>query len=207
VFSDRRAAGEALGDRLRGERDPVVIGIARGGVIVAEAVARVLTAPLDVLVIRKVGHPLQPELALGAVAASGRSVTTHYASEFDPELLRALFAQQIERARALEASLRDGPSIDINGKTAILVDDGIATSATMSCAIEHARATGASRVVCAAAVSPADSAQTLAALCDSIVVLVLSRDRDFAVGRFYIDFREVDDGQVRAALERAKQQP
>jgi putative phosphoribosyl transferase len=205
MFRDRRTAGELLGAHLRRIRNPVIIGIARGGVIVAGAVGLVLQAPLDLLVIRKVGHPLQPELALGAVSASGQSAVTPYAAEFPADMRAKLFAAQIERAKALESALRRRPPIDLQNKTAVLVDDGIATSATMACAIEHARAAGAAAIVCAAPVAPADSVVALAGLCDEVLVVQTSRERDFAVGRFYADFREIGDDEVRQALEAAAQ--
>jgi putative phosphoribosyl transferase len=205
VFADRSEAGRSLAALLRSEVNPVVLGIARGGVIVADAVARVLEAPIDVLVIRKVGHPLQPELALGAVCATGERVVTSYAGELFSGALSQLFEEQAEKARGLEASLRGGvPRIDIRGRTIILVDDGIATSATMECAVEHARNAGAERIVCAAPVAPVESVAHIETLCDAVVVAVLSRDRDFAVGRYYLDFREIDDRQMLEALTRAR---
>jgi putative phosphoribosyl transferase len=204
VFANRRAAGELLADRLASEAHPTILGIARGGVIVAEAVAASLGAPLDVVVIRKVGHPLQPELALGAVCASGESEVTPYAVEFSPEMLKPLFAMRAERARDLETRLRGGnPPLDVRGATVVLVDDGIATSATMACAIAHAHSAGAQRVVCAAPVAPVDSIGQLAARCDAVIVLLRSLDRDFAVGRYYLDFREVEDWEVAQALARS----
>ena len=203
MFANRRAAGELLADRLSNEVQPIILGIARGGVIVAAAVASALFAPLDIVVIRKVGHPLQPELALGAVSASGESAVTPYAVEFAPEMLQPLFSAQAERARELELRLRGGePPLEVRGAMVVLVDDGIATSATMACAIAHARSAGAQRVVCAAPVAPVDSIAQLATQCDSVVVLLRSLDRDFAVGRYYLDFREVDDEQVADALTR-----
>jgi putative phosphoribosyl transferase len=200
VFRDRRTAGELLQAHLRRFEQPVVLGIARGGVIVARAVASGLNAPLDVVVIRKVGHPLQPELALGAVSASGEVVVTPYGQELEAALRAELFAVQIERARAMEHSLRTRPPVALHGTTAVLVDDGIATSATMACAIKHARTAGAATIVCAAPVAPAESARSLAELCDAVVVVQIARERDFAVGRYYADFREVTDAEVRRAL-------
>lgn len=203
MFADRREAGRSLASQLHFEIDPIVLGIARGGVIVAQAIAEELHAPLDVVVVRKVGHPLQPELALGAVCASGESVVTAYAGEYVPGALSALVDEQIARARALEASLRGGFSpLDIGARTVILVDDGIATSATMECAIAHARTAGAARVVCAAPVAPVESAAYLERLCERLVVLVAARERDFAVGRYYRDFREVTDRQVLDVVSR-----
>ena len=205
MFADRSEAGRSLAALLHSEEHPVVLGIARGGVIVAETVARVLDVPLDVVVVRKVGHPLQPELALGAVCASGERVVTSYAGELFAGVLLQLFEDQAEKARSLETSLRGGvPPIDIRGRTVVLVDDGIATSATMECAVAHARNAGAARVVCAAPVAPVESVAHIKTLCDDTVVAILSRERDFAVGRYYVDFREIDDGQVLEALTRGR---
>lgn len=201
VFANRRAAGELLAERLRNELSPIVLGIARGGVIVAQAVARALSAPLDIIVIRKVGHPLQPELALGAVSASGEMTVTPYADDFTRDAMRSLFDEKAQVARELEQRLRGGvPPLPLSGATTIVVDDGMATSATMSCAIAHARRAGAKRIVCAAPVAPVDSVNQIAAQCDAVIVLIPSLDREFAVGRYYADFREVDDRQVTDAL-------
>jgi len=179
----------------------VVLGIARGGVIVAKAVADELGTPLDVIVIRKVGHPLQRELALGAVSASGESVVTQYAADLPLEVLTALFEAQAQGARRMETSLRhDAPPLELQGRCAIVVDDGIATSATMECAIAHVRRAEAARVVCAAPVAPLESVEHLRPLCDRIAVVVVAREREFAVGRYYVDFGEVGDAQVLAAL-------
>jgi putative phosphoribosyl transferase len=206
VFANRRAAGELLAERLHTEPHAIVVGIARGGVIVAQAVARTLGAPLDIVVIRKVGHPLQPELALGAVSASGEMTVTPYADDFTHDAMQSLFDEKAEAARILEDSLRGGVSpLSLEDATTLIVDDGMATSATMACAIAHARRAGAKRIVCAAPVAPVDSISQIAALCDAVVVLVASFDRDFAVGRYYADFREVDDRQVADALAVGRQ--
>jgi len=204
LFADRREAGRLLAGLLHAEVHPIVVGIARGGVIVAQSAARAMRAPLDIVVIRKVGHPMQPELALGAVSASGESVVTPYASEFFDGALTPLFDAQAVRAQALEATLRGGTqALDVRDKTVILVDDGIATSATMECAIVHARRAGAARVVGAAPVAPAESIALLEAACDRIAVLIVAHERNFAVGRYYRDFREVDDRDVLNALAQA----
>ncbi len=183
-----------------------MLGIARGGVIVAAAVASALRAPLDVVVIRKVGHPLQPELALGAVSASGETVLTPYADAIAKTILHQLVQDQVARAKRLEESLRSGcATIALDGRDVVIADDGIATSATMECAIAHARRAHAARIVCAAPVAPVDSIERLRRLCDGVVVLEAARERDFAVGRYYLDFSEVDDARVRGALERARE--
>ncbi|MBV8222299.1 MAG: phosphoribosyltransferase [Candidatus Eremiobacteraeota bacterium] len=201
TFRDRNAAGEQLAEKLRDETQPVVLGIARGGVLVAAPVARALRAPLDVCVIRKIGHPAQPELAMGAVSAAGDVVFTDHARDVSqPQLdLRVVDAQN--HARALESRLRgDRAALDVRGRTVILIDDGIATSATMLCAIEYARGRGAARVVCAVPVAPGDFLERLRVKSDRLVVLVPAFEWHFAVGRYYADFSEVTDEEVRAAL-------
>ncbi len=178
-----------------------MLGIARGGVLVADPVARALRDPLDVVVVRKVGHPAQPELAMGAVSATGDVVLTDHARDVSKAELDVLIAAAQARAGALETSLRgDRPPVDVRGKPAIIVDDGIATSATMLCAIESARRRGATRIVCAVPVAPADFLGRLRASCDRLVVLIPATEWHFAVGRYYADFREVSDEEVRATL-------
>ena len=195
-----------LAELLLAQTDPVVLGIARGGVLVAQAVADALRAPLDVVVVRKIGHPLQPELALGAVSASGETVVTAQAAAQFRGVLEPLVEAQALRARELESALRDGVEpLELRGRTAIVVDDGMATSATMECAIAHARRAGAARVVCAVPVAPVESIAHVRDLSESVVVLVAARERDFAVGRYYRDFREIDDRQVLDALTRSRQ--
>ena len=182
-----------------------MLGIARGGVIVAQSVAAALGADLDVVVIRKVGHPRQPELALGAVSASGEAVVAPFAAEYYDGPTAPLFAERSARARDLEQRLRDGaPPAPLDGRHVIIVDDGIATSATMECAIAHARRGDASRIVCAAPVAPAESVELIRRLCDDVAVRIIARERDFAVGRYYLDFREVEDRRVLDALRSAQ---
>lgn len=162
--------------------------------------------PLDVIVIRKVGHPLQPELAIGAVSAHGEAVATEHSAGFPPAVAQSLFARAKEQAVALEERLRgDSQPLSVAGLPVTIVDDGIATSATMLCAIETARKLGASFVTAAVPVAPADCATLVAQHCDELVVLVASRDLPFAVGRFYFMFSEVSDARVRDELSRARE--
>jgi putative phosphoribosyl transferase len=205
MFVDRRSAGAQLAARLSGEQNAVVLGIARGGVIVAEPIAARLAVALDVIVIRKVGHPLQPELALGAVSADGDVILTDYAASFSDADLRTWVDATIQRAKELEARLRAGvTAVPVIGKAAIVVDDGIATSATMLCAIATARRRGAVRIVAAVPVAPEESIPTLRTQCDLLVVLEAITHPHFAVGRFYVNFFEVSDDEVRLALERSR---
>lgn len=204
-FLDRRAAGVSLARMLRSTPDTVVAGVARGGVIVAGAAAEALNAPLEVLVIRKVGHPMQPELAIGAVSAHGEVVATEHARGFPQPIAQSLFSRTSQQARALEERLRgDNPPLSLAGRPVIVVDDGIATSATMMCAISEARKLGASRITCAVPVAPADCAIHLRPFCDELVVLVASRELPFAVGRYYFMFADVTDARVRDELAHAR---
>jgi putative phosphoribosyl transferase len=204
-FLDRRAAGSQLARVLRPQPDAVVLGIARGGVVVAGAVAEALRAPLDVIVIRKVGHPMQPELAIGAVSAHGDAVATEHAAGFAPTVLQSLFNRTRLAAEALEARLRgDSPQMTLRGRPVIIVDDGIATSATMLCAIAAARKLEAKHITCAVPVAPAECVAHLRPHCDELVVLVAARDLPFAVGRYYFSFQEVSDARVRDELARSR---
>ncbi|MBC5823840.1 MAG: hypothetical protein GIW99_07935 [Candidatus Eremiobacteraeota bacterium] len=205
MFFDRRSAGFSLASRLREEPQPVVVGIARGGTIVGSSVATALGAALDVLVIRKIGHPLQPELAIGAVSSSGDRVTNEGAFELEAAPLEALFAQRLLDAQALAQRLREGAQpVPLRDRTAIIVDDGIATSATMRCAVAYAKRSAA-RVVCASPVGPASCIDTLARQCDRVVALNVSRTESFAVSRYYVRFDEVSEDEVRKQLRRAAQ--
>jgi putative phosphoribosyl transferase len=179
-----------------------VLGIARGGVLVAAPVARSLGVPLDICVIRKVGHPAQPELAMGAVSSLGDVTLTDHARDVSPSELQTRIDDARARAQALEVRLRgDRRPVQLAGRTVILIDDGVATSATMLCAIASARKRDAARVVCAVPVAPADFLTRLREACDRFVVLVAATDWLFAVGRYYVDFHEVSDEEVRAELE------
>lgn len=204
-FLDRRAAGLALARVLNPRDNCVVLGIARGGVIVAGAVAEALHAPLDVIVVRKVGHPMQPELAIGAVSAYGDAVVTEHSAAFPAAVAKSLFAKAREQALSLDQRLRgDAQPLPLDDRPVIIVDDGIATSATMLCAIEAARKKNAGFIAAAVPVAPADCAELLRPHCDELIVLVASRDLPFAVGRFYFMFAEVSDARVREELARAR---
>ncbi len=204
-----------LARELAVERAPgtVVVGLARGGVPVAAEVAAALGAPLDVVVVRKIGHPLQPELALGAVTADGRvslpplrHLRAGHPVRSANEAARAE-AQAIEAARAeaqaIEARLRAGhPRIPLDGVTCILVDDGLATGASMRAAVRWARTRGAARVVVAVPVASSASADALRMEADA-VVCPIERDDFWAVGAWYEDFDQVREDQVAADLRAA----
>ncbi len=203
-FSNRFEAGRELARALaevKGET-AVVVGLARGGVQVASEVARALGAPLDALAVRKVGHPLQPEYAVGAVAPGGIAYVRAHDGLTDAELAAAV-AGAARAADELDGRLhsRHAP-VPLTGKTAVLVDDGLATGATMVAAARWARAAEARRVVAAV---PAGAAQTVALLRAEVddVVCLRASESFGAVGFWYDDFDQVDDREVIELLEDA----
>jgi putative phosphoribosyl transferase len=211
-FADRVAAGRALADRL-GSIDPpfdpastVVLGLPRGGVPVAAAVAEQLGAQLDMLVAHKVGAPDNPELAVGAVATDGTTLVEPWAREVGVTGAGAFAvaaAAELERARDRERRLRGGrPAVSLAGRTAILVDDGMATGATMHVAILAARALGATRVVVAVPVAAAETAASMRHIADRVVTVL--EPADFrAVGEWYDRFDQIDDADVARTLAAA----
>jgi putative phosphoribosyl transferase len=207
-FRDRADAGQqlaaALGD-LAGA-DAVVLGLPRGGVPVAYEVARALGAPLDVIVVRKVGVPDHAELAMGAVGEDGATVTNEdvvRAMRVDrQELAAAEERERAEVARRVRALRAERPRVPLHGRTVIIVDDGIATGATARAACQVARAEGAARVVLAVPVAPPATVAALGDVADRVVAV--QQPRTFgAVGAFYDDFRPTTDAQVMAVLSEA----
>ena len=209
-FADRRAAGRALGERLSGSvrDDPVVLGLPRGGVVVAAEVAEVLGAPLDILVVRKLGLPWQPELAMGAIAAVGDVVETVRvdavlaAVDVPPPAFEEVRRRELDELRRREAAYRDGrPPVVLTDRSVVLVDDGLATGATMRAAVMAVRRQGPSAVTVAVPVGSPRACTELAADVDEVLCLVSPRSFR-AVGQAYADFAETTDEDVRSALER-----
>lgn len=211
TFHDRTDAGRRLADRLRdlaGDR-PLVVGLPRGGVVVAAEVARALAAPLDVLVVRKLGAPGHPELGIGAVA-DGEHPTALlnedvvHALRVSGEYLAAETAAQLAEVRRRQALLRAGrPAVSLAGRVVVVVDDGIATGGTVRAALRAVRRAGAARIVLAVPVAPADAIATLAREVDRIVCLETPPGFS-AVGRCYEDFRQTTDDEVVALLAAAR---
>jgi predicted phosphoribosyltransferase len=208
LFEDRYQAGLALGAELKGyadRPDVVVLGLPRGGVPVAFEVARVLHAPLDVFVVRKLGVPGQEELAMGAVATGGVVVVNRDIVEaYRIPAFVIEEAAEVETADILRRErLYRGTSaaLDVAGRTVLLVDDGLATGATMSAAVKAVRELHPSRVVVAVPVAPAESIAELRRNADDVVV-VDAPPLFYAVGQWYVDFAPVSDEEVRMLLSR-----
>ena len=208
VFADRDDAGRRLAARLghlRGE-PVVVLGLPRGGVPVAFQVARALGAPLDVIVVRKLGVPFQPELGMGAVGEDGVRVINPGvvdASGVPEEELAAVQAREQAAVDARAARYRvRRPREPLTGRVAVVVDDGIATGSTARAACQIARAHGAARVVLAVPVAPPGWQARIGAEADELVCVDTPREF-FAIGEFYARFPQVSDEEVIACLERA----
>ncbi|HEY7761630.1 MAG TPA: phosphoribosyltransferase family protein [Actinomycetota bacterium] len=204
VFRDRVDAGRRLANDLAGSVEPpvVVLGVARGGVIVAAEVARALGAPLDVVIPRKLGAPGNPELGIGAVAPGIRVVDEAGVRmlRVDEGYIEAEAGRQEAEIERRTAAYRQGqPPVDLEGVTAVVVDDGVATGVTAVAALRWARSRGAASVVFAAPVGPQGIERRLAGECDRCVVLLTPRDLQ-AVGRWYELFDQTTDAQVGEAL-------
>lgn len=208
-FADRPDAGRRLAELLAELTldDPVVLGLPRGGVIVAAEVARALDAPLDVLVVRKVGHPHQPELGLGAVTEDGTVTLDERrlrAAGMTPETLGPTVTAELSECRRRADAYRGGdPPPDVSGRTAVLVDDGVATGVTALAGVGLLHRSGAALVVVAAPVASTEATGRLRTVADQVVVPVV-RTRFVAVSGFYERFTQTSDDEVVAALATAR---
>jgi putative phosphoribosyl transferase len=206
-FADRNEAGRRLGEELKargmGGDDALVLGIPRGGVVTAAEVARVLGAPLDVALGRKVGAPDNPELAIGAVGPDGAAVIdddlARRVGATDEWLARAVENEQQEVVERQRRFRDDRPPLDVTGRQAIVVDDGVATGSTAVAVGRWLAGAGARQRILAVPVAPPQTAMRLGDSYDEVVVLS-SPAAFFAVGEFYANFRQVTDDEVRELL-------
>ena len=211
-FADRRQAGRLLADALRDEEipEPLVLGVPRGGVVVSASVARALTADLDVVVARKLGAPGDPELAIGAVVEGGHTYLNEgvilgfgVESAYIEDEKKRQLAELRER---LERYRRARPFVPRKGRNLIVIDDGVATGATMMATLHGLRAADPASLWCALPVGPPDALGLLAKVADE--VLALSAPAFFqAVGQFYADFDQVPDSVVIEHLKASLDAP
>jgi putative phosphoribosyl transferase len=207
-FADREEAGRELGALLRALAltDLIVLGVPRGGVAVAAPVAAVLGAPLDVVVVRKIGAPQNPELGIGAVGAWGEPWLDHRliaTLSVPPRFLEEQIAiERDEAARRVEAYRPNAPPLDVGGRDVLVVDDGIATGGTVAAAAQLLRIQAPRRLVLAVPVAPAESVERLRGAYDEVIA-AYTPEPYTAVGQWYRDFHQVSDGEVRDLLKEA----
>ena len=209
VFEDRRTAGRALVPELQGCKleDPIILGLPRGGVPLAYEIALALHAPLDTIVVRKLGVPFQPELAFGAIASGGVRVINEDVLRSLPGLDEAAIEaiagrESKELARRERAYRLERPYPELAGKDVVLVDDGLATGATMLAAVKAVRTKKPASIIVAVPVGAASAAEKVAAEADRIICLETPAGF-YAVGQFYVDFGQTSDGEVRDLLRDA----
>jgi predicted phosphoribosyltransferase len=204
TFATREEAGQKLGHHLadRKVRADLVLGLPRGGVVVAAEVARMLRLPLDVLVVRKIGHPWHREFAVGALAENGVVIFDEASIGPDPRLraeLNEVAAEETNRLRDYQNKFHRAVPIARANKTVIIVDDGLATGATTEVAVKAAQKQQARRVIVATPVASTSAVERLAAVADDVIALLVDPDFD-AVGRYYEEFSQTTDEEVLSLL-------
>jgi len=211
AFSNRAEAGRQLAEKLdkyAGHKDVIVLGLPRGGVPVAYEVAKRLRAPLDVFIVRKLGVPGFEELAAGAIASGGVRVLNEEVMRAIPyadEAIEAVTVRETAELERREQIYREGrPSPELRDRVVILVDDGLATGATMRAAVKALRQRGAAKIVVAVPVGPPDTCREIEQEADETICL--STPPFFqAVGQYYEDFSQTSDEDVRELLSQAAQ--
>ena len=213
-FVDRTEAGQLLAESLSAyadREDVIVLALPRGGVPVAAEVAKRLNAPLDVFVVRKLGLPGHPELAMGAIASGGARVFNGElvnALRIPDEVIDAVSAEELIELQRREKEYRAGlPPLELEGKTVIVVDDGIATGSTMLAAVSALRQLNAARIIVAAPVVAASTYSEMQRAADQVAAVMLP-ENFYAVGLWYKDFSQTTDDEVRELLaQAARRQP
>jgi predicted phosphoribosyltransferase len=213
IFKDRRDAGRQLAEKLahfRGNPNVVVLALPRGGVPVAYEIAEALDAPLDVFIVRKLGVPGHDELAMGAIASGGTFVLNEevvWSMRVPPEMIDMVAERELRELRRREDAYRQGqPPIDLYGKTVILVDDGLATGASMRAAVQALKEHLPKKVVVAV---PVGSEETCEQFRDEVndVVCAATPEPFYAVGMWYQDFSQTSDDEVRELLRARDAEP
>jgi putative phosphoribosyl transferase len=209
-FRSREHAAQLLAETLSADyknKNPLILGIPRGALPMAQIIAEALAGDLDVVLVHKLSHPDQPEFAVGAIDESGAAILAEWAAELDPEFLEEEKRRQLavlRRRRAAYTPLR--PAIDPCGRNVIVVDDGIATGSTMIAALRAVRSKNPKKLVCAVAVASPEAARAMSREADQFVCLTVPADF-FAVGQYFEDFAQVTDEDVVSILERHKAPP
>ncbi|MEM3437526.1 MAG: phosphoribosyltransferase [Nitrososphaerales archaeon] len=207
MFKNRLEAGRILAEALLEykNKNTIVLAIPRGGVVVAYEVAKALNAPLDLIIPRKIGAPDQPELAIGAITEDGTTILNQNIIQnlkVSDEYIKAEVKRQIEEIkRRIKKYLGDKPRISIKGKIVILIDDGVATGATIRAAIASIRKREPALIVLAIPVGPKDTVRELRKYADKVICLI-TPEPFFAIGQFYENFDQISDEEVIQILNR-----
>lgn len=211
IFENREEAGKQLAEKLSefaGRPDAVVLALPRGGVPVAFEVAVHLALPLDVFVVRKLGVPWQPELAFGAIASGNTRVLNESIVRScrltEQEIETVTRAESTELVRRERAYRNSRPPLELNGKTVILVDDGLATGATMRAAVQAIRSKHPAQIIVAVPVGSVQTCRELGELTDVMCICATTPEPFYGVGMWYRDFSQTTDAEVRELLARAE---
>ena len=208
IFSSRQETGRILGEWLKNvlkrEGKCMVLGIPRGGVVVAKEVANLLGCPLGVLIVRKLGVPENPELAFGAIDPDGRIYLDKSTVQYfglTPQIIQKIAEEELKKIREREKKFEKGKISQFEGVEFIVVDDGIATGMTVEAGVEYLKRKGAKKVIVAVPVCPKDTKERLKNYADEVYCYHTAESSPFAVGMFYKDFRQVEDEEVQALLQ------
>ena len=206
VFENREDAGKRLGQFLKDkvEKVDLVLGIPRGGVVVAKEVAKVLEAPLSLLIVRKLGVPSNPELAFGAVDPDGKIYTDPWTVRYfnlSERDINRVAQEELKKIKEREERFLKGKAFDVKEKVVLVVDDGIATGQTVIAGIEYLRRKGADKVIVATPVCPRETLERLKNYADGVYCYHIAESGSFAVGMFYKDFRQIEDSEVEELLK------
>lgn len=211
-FKNRRDAGKILAKELSqyaGRSDVIILALPRGGVPVAYEVARALNLPLDVFIVRKLGLPDRKELAIGAIATGGARVLNHdiiRILNIPREVINIVAKQELQELKRREQSYRgDRPAPEVRGRTVILIDDGLATGASMRAAVAGLRAQQPAKIVVAVPAGAIEVCEAFASEVDEIVC-ALTPEPFYGVGKWYEDFSQTSDEEVRILLQEANRQ-
>jgi len=208
IFSSRQEAGRILSEWLKNvlkrEGKCMVLGIPRGGVVVAKEVADLLGCPLGVLIVRKLGVPENPELAFGAIDPDGKIYLDKSTVQYfglTPQIIQKIAEEELKKIREREKKFEKGKVSQFEGVEFIVVDDGIATGMTVEAGVEYLKRKGAKKVIVAVPVCPKDTRERLKNCADEVYCYHTAESSPFAVGMFYKDFRQVEDEEVQALLQ------
>ena len=206
VFADRKEAGRLLGEFLKGKvsENLLILGVPRGGVVVAKEVAKVLNAPMSVLIVRKLGVPQEPELAFGAVDPDGETYLDRYTVDYfglREETIKEIVHKELEKIREREKKFLPSEGLRVEGKEIVVIDDGIATGYTLIAGVNYLKRKGANKVIVAVPVCPVEGKKRLEAYADEVYCYYIAKEGPFAVGMFYKDFKQVEDEEVEKLLK------